>query len=117
MRGKVEINPDGRFIRAQFGQDATIADWHDSLKLLASLVRRSGIRQTLVDIRKQKASASTTELFNFANKVPTDLRFAVLARRNEDDSFVETVARNRGATARLFFGPEEEAINWLLGGE
>ena len=117
MRGKVEINSDGKFIRAQFEQDATITDWIESLELLASLVQKSGIRETLVDIRKQKASASTTELFKFGSKVPTDLRFAVLARCNDDDSFVETVARNRGATARLFFGPEEEAVNWLLGGE
>src|SRR5262245_20896670 len=117
MRGKVEISSDGKFIHAQFEQDATIADWNESLELIAALVRRRGIRKALVDIRKQKASAPTMELFNFASKVPNDVRFAVLARRSEDDSFVETVARNRGATASLFFDAEEEAVGWLLGGE
>jgi len=114
MRGKVEINSDGKFIRAQFEEDATIADWNESLGLIASLVEESGIRETLVDIRKQKGTAPTEDLFYFGTQVPKNVRFAVLARRNSDDEFVETVARNRGATARLFFGPEEEAVDWLL---
>ena len=115
MRGKVEMSSDGRFIHAQFEEDATVADWNESLELLASLARQSGIRRTLVDIRRQKAGGPIAELFRFGSKVPTDVRFAVLARRNHYDAFVETVARNRGATARLFYGAEEEAVDWLLG--
>ncbi|HXI36395.1 MAG TPA: hypothetical protein VNH80_05725 [Burkholderiales bacterium] len=110
----MEIDAGGKFIRAQFEEDATIADWNEALELLVSLVQGSGIRETLVDIRRQRASAPIAELFTFGSKVPKDVRFAVLARENKDDSFVELVARNRGATARLFFGAEEEAINWLL---
>lgn len=115
MRGKAGIDPDGKFIRAQFDEDATIADWIECRALVMSLVQGSGIRLALVDIRKQKASAPTLELFRFGRDVPTDVRFAILARRNSDDSFVETVARNRGAMTRLFFGPEDEAIEWLSG--
>ena len=114
MRGKVEINADGRFLRAQFDEDATIADWYEAFNLHARLMRESGIRATLVDIRKQKASAPVMDLHDFGSKLPNDARFAVLARRHEDDVFVETVARNRGATAKLFFGLEEEAVRWLL---
>ena len=115
MRGTVEINPDGKFIRAQFEEDATIADWNEAFKLHASLVQKSGIRETLLDIRKQKASAPIMDLHDFGSKLPGDVRFAVLARRHEDDLFVEAVARNRGATTKLFFGSEEEAVRWLLG--
>ena len=115
MRGKVEINADGKFIRAQFEEDATIADWYEAFNLHARLVQESGIHATLVDIRKQKASAPIMDLHDFGSKLPNDVRFAVLARRHEDDRFVETVARNRGATTKLFLGPEEEAVRWLLG--
>jgi hypothetical protein len=115
MRGKVEVDPDGRFIRAQFEEDATIADWNEAFQLHAALVQKSGIRDTLVDVRKQKASAPTLDLFGFGSRLPKDVRFAVLARPHDDDRFVESVARNRGATARLFFGSEEEAVSWLLG--
>ena len=109
------MDPGGKFIRARFEEDATIADWNECLVSLASLVEKSGIRATLVDIRKQQATAPTLELFKFGSAVPKDVKFAVLARRINDDSFVETVARNRGAMARLFFGAEEEAVSWLLG--
>ena len=114
MRGKLELDPDGRFIRAEFEEDATIADWYECQELLATLVDKSGIRVTLVDIRKQKAGAPTLELFKFASGLPKNIKFAVLARRTNDNAFVENVARNRGAVARLFFGPEEEAVKWLL---
>ena len=116
MRGKLEINADGKFLRAQFDEDATIADWHEAFTLHERLVQESGIRATLVDIRKQKTSAPIMDLHDFGSKLPGDVRFAVLARRHEDDLFVEAVARNRGATTKLFFGSEEEAVRWLLDG-
>lgn len=115
MRGKVEVSANGKFLRAEFDEGATIADWYEAFNLHARLVQESGIRATLVDLRKQKASAPIVDLHAFGSKLPNNIRFAVLARRNEDDSFVETVAQNRGATTRLFFGSEEEAVRWLLG--
>ena len=115
MRGKLEIDADGRFLRAQFEEDATIADWFEAFNLHERLMQQSGIRATLVDIRKQRASAPIMDLHDFGSKLPNDIRFAVLARRHEDDLFVDTVARNRGAKTRLFFGSEEEAVRWLLG--
>ena len=114
MRGKVEISADGKFIRAEFEEDATISDWYKAFELHARLVQQSNLRATLVDIRKQKATAPIMDLHAFGRKLPNDVRFAVLARRNEDDLFVETVARNRGATTKLFWGSEEEAVRWLL---
>ena len=111
------MDPGGRFIRARFEEDSTIADWNECRDLLAPLIEKSGIRLVLVDIRRQQASAPTLDLFKFGAEIPKDVKFAVLARRISDDSFVETVARNRGAMARLFFGPEEDAVRWLLRGE
>jgi len=114
MRGKVEVDPGGKFIRAHFQEDATIEDWKEAYQLHAGLVQETGIQLTLVDIRKQKSRASITELFDFGINIPKDVRFAVLTERRADDAFVETVARNRGTKARLFFDGEEEAIGWLL---
>jgi len=43
------------------------------------------------------------------------MTFAVLAdSHNDDHRFVETAARNRGKNVRLFFGSEQEAIDWLM---
>jgi hypothetical protein len=117
MRGKVQVDPGGKFIRAQFQEDATIADWREAFELHARLAQETGIRLTLVDIRKQKSSASIVELFDFGSSLPKDVRFAVLAERRDEHVFVETVARNRGAKAKLFFGSEEEAVGWLCGSE
>ena len=113
MRGKIEVDPGGTFIRAQFQEDATIADWREAYALHARLVQETGIRLTLVDIRKQKSRARILELFDFGMILPKDVRFAVLAERRDDHRFVETVALNRGVKTKLFFGPEEEAVKWL----
>jgi len=115
IRGNVEVDPGG-FIRARFQEDATIADWWGAYKLHARLVQDTAIRLTLVDLRKQKSSAPIAALFDFGISIPKDVRFAVLAKPRDDHVFVETVARNRGAKARLFFGAEEEAVRWLLSG-
>jgi hypothetical protein len=42
------------------------------------------------------------------------LRLAVIDLTEASDSFIETVALNRGATMRIF-ATEGEALAWLLG--
>ena len=55
------------------------------------------------------------ELFEFGENIPSGMVFAVLSDPHRDDhNFVENVALNRGKNVRLFFGSEQEAIEWLM---
>lgn len=118
MRGKATIAPGGRYLRFEFEPDATVGDWKKAQALLMQLMKETGIRRVLVDIRKQKASGHWVELFNFGANIPDGMAFAVLADPGRADyQFIETVALNRGKAVRLFPSEEEEAgIQWLEAG-
>jgi predicted hydrocarbon binding protein len=116
MRGAATIDPQRRFLRFQFDEDATLADWKEAQEIFQRLSEETGIIRALVDIRKQGNAGARLELFEFGRSIPSGMAFAVLSARGRDDhEFVETVAINRGKNVCLFFGPEEEAIEWLAG--
>jgi len=118
MRGAVAVDPERRFLRFRFEADATLADWKEAQAVFLRLVEETGIGLALVDVRKQGDGGPKLDLFEFGANLPSGMAFAVLsARGREDHRFVETVALNRGKNVRLFFGPEEEAIAWLVGGQ
>jgi len=115
MRGAVTVESERRFLRFEFDADATLGDWKEAQVIFARLSGETGIKRALVDVRKQKDEAQRLELFEFARNIPSGVAFAVLSARGRDDhEFVETVALNRGKNVRLFFGPEEEAVQWLI---
>lgn len=114
MRGAVTVEQERRFLRFQFDADATLADWKEAQAIFMRLAQETGIGRALVDIRKQAEAEPQIELFEFGRNIPSGMAFAVLSAPGRDDhAFVETVALNRGKNVRLFFGPEEEAIEWL----
>ena len=115
MLGAVTVDTERRFIRFQFDAGATLEDWLEARAIFLRLSGETGIRRALVDVRQQKAAGPTVELFEFGQNLPSGVVFAVLSDpRSDDHKFVETVALNRGKNVRLFFGPEEEAIAWLM---
>jgi len=114
MLGEIAVDPHKRFLRLKFGERATVEDWKQSLLTILHLSQETGIRHVLVDIRDQAASGDIVELFRFGSAIPPRIAAAVMTKpERHDHKFVETVATNRGATARLFFESEEEAIRWL----
>ena len=115
MQGAITIDPERRFLRFQFDQRATVSDWVEARAIFLRLFEETGIRRALVDVRQQQAAGPMAELFEFGSSLPSGMVFAVLSAANRDDhEFVETVALNRGRNVRLFFGPEQEAIEWLV---
>jgi len=115
MRGTVTVDTERRFLRFQFDRDATLGDWKEAQEVFLRLSQESGIRRALVDIREQQGAGPPLELFEFGSQIPSGMAFAVLSVHGRGDhGFVETVAINRGKNVRLFFGSEEEAIEWLL---
>jgi len=114
MQGTVTVDSGRRFLRFQFDQRAVVSDWVEARAVFLRLSEETGIHRALVDVRNQQAAGPVTELFKFAHSIPSGV-FAVLSNpRSDDHKFVETVALNRGKNVRLFFGSEEEAIEWLM---
>jgi hypothetical protein len=102
-------------MRVAFAPGATIEDWKASRPTVVQLAQEKRIRRVLVDVRSQKSeNGPVHEMFEFGATLPIDMAFAVLSDpRRSDHAFVETVAVNRGKRVKLFYGPEEEAIEWL----
>ena len=114
MHWAVTVDPQRRFLRFQFEQQATIGDWNEARAAFLRLSAETGIRCALVDVRRQQVAGPPIELFEFGGEVPSGMAFAVLSEpRRGDHEFVETVALNRGKNVRLFFGAEDDAIEWL----
>jgi hypothetical protein len=115
MHAEIAVDPQQRFLRFHFAQHATVADWEQAQAAFVRLSNETGIRRALVDIRGQEGSGPALDLFQFGSNIPAGMAFAVLSGpARYDHAFVETVAINRGKNVRLFFGPEEEAIEWLI---
>jgi hypothetical protein len=115
MRGAIAVDAERRFLRFQFDQRAMVEDWVKAQEIFLRLSDETGIRRALVDVRKQQAAGPVMALFEFAHNIPSGMVFAVLSDPHSGDhKFVETVALNRGKNVRLFFGSEEEAIEWLM---
>ena len=115
MQGAITVDAERRFLRFQFDHGATVKDWVEARAIFLQFAVETGIRRALVDVRKQKVAGPMLELFEFGHNIPSGMAFAVLSDPQSDDhKFVETVALNRGKNVRLFFGSEEEAIEWLM---
>ena len=115
MQAAITIDPERRFLRFLFDQRATVRDWVEARAVFLQLSKETGIRRALVDVRDQQVAGPVTELFEFGDSIPSGMAFAVLSNPHSGDHrFVENVALNRGKSVRLFFGSEEEAIEWLM---
>jgi len=114
VRYQAAVDPKKQFLRLTFTEDATVEDWRESLFTLLHLSQETGFRHVLVDVRRQKASGDVVDLFRFGASIPVRIACAVMTQPGRGDhELVESVALNRGVTAKLFFESEEEAIRWL----
>jgi len=75
------------------------------------------IKKLLLDITKKEGVIPTMDRFIFgkliANLFSTDIKFALIAKKDQINKFSETVAVNRGARFNIF-SDKTEAIEWLL---
>jgi len=115
MQGAITVDPERRFLRFRFDQGATVRDWVEAQAIFLQFSEETGIRRALVDVRNQPLAGPVMQLFEFGHNIPSGMVFAVLSDpHSEDHKFVETVALNRGKSVRLFFGSEDEAVEWLM---
>ena len=70
MQGAITVDPQGRFLRFQFGPGATIRDWVEAREICLRLSEQTGIRRALVDVRRQQVAGPVIELFESPEGFP-----------------------------------------------
>lgn len=116
MPENVSINQDLGIIEVNSYGKVTGKTLDASLKEVINLEKETGINRILVDTTQQTEMPSVMTLYNFANELPRNIRFAIVVSEGqdtkEDQDFFETVARNRGFSVREFTN-RTDAIHWL----
>ena len=118
MPEEVQINQELEIIEVLSYGKVTGQTLDASLQEVVRLNKETGLNRILVDTMKQTEMPSVMTLYNFANALPRNMRFAILVSEKqntrEDQDFFETVARNRGFVVREFES-RDEAVDWLKG--
>jgi hypothetical protein len=116
MPERVRINEDLDLIEIQSYCDVSIEDIAESLARVRRICADTGRSRVLVDTTDQTSLPNTTDLFELFSTHPLDFRVAILMEKPTatagDLAFIETVARNRNVTMKLF-RTRDEALAWL----
>lgn len=114
MPEEVSYDRAADLIRIRVWGDDPIEDWQSSKQAVVRLHETHGTSMLLVDAREQQTAPSLTDIFDFAEDWPQDIRAAILVGENttDDIAFLETAAVNRGKEIHLFYD-ESEALSWL----
>ena len=118
MPETITFNRELGIIEVDSYGEVTSEDSQASLALLEQLLRETGTNLVLSDTRRQEATPSTIDVFQFGSQLPRSIRLAVIVSAEQptadDVSFVSDVAANRGVEIKIF-STREEALKWLLG--
>ncbi|MDJ0832556.1 MAG: hypothetical protein QNJ69_03475 [Gammaproteobacteria bacterium] len=114
MPETVEYLQDSAIILVVSSGQTSIDDWRSSLSQVIRIHHETGAKSVLVDVRKQQTTPGTTDIFQFGKDLPADIRFAVVTSEvtKSDQSFLETVAKNRAKLIQMF-NSYDEAVDWL----
>ena len=116
MPEDIIINRDLGIIEVHSYGNVTGDTLDASLTKVKQIEENTGIGKVLVDTTEQDTMPSTFTIFQFAEKLPRDFRFAIIVSEKQatrlDQDFFETVARNRGFIVKEFIS-KEKAIAWL----
>jgi hypothetical protein len=112
---KFSIEPG--FLNVVCAREVTAKTMQHFCEKIPKLGRRAGISKILLDKRNLPISLNTSEYFQCATEIAENFRGLMLAividpPLTDSQRFEETVARNRGASIRLF-NAIEEAYEWL----
>ena len=114
MPEEVNYNKKTGRIRIRAWGDDPIEDWIASRDEVFRLRDVHGASKLLVDVREQVTTPSVSDIFQFGEDWPQDIRLAILMgeQTSEDVIFLETVAINRAKQVRVFYD-EDDALGWL----
>jgi hypothetical protein len=111
------VKKEPGFLRVIGACEVTAKTMQQFCEMIPELGRKSDVSRILLDHRNLPISLTTTEHFQCATEIAEHFRGFMLAVVQDpplliSQRFGETVARNRGATLRVF-GTVEEAYVWL----
>ena len=114
MPEEVNYNDKTGLIRIRVWGDDPIEDWIASRNEVIRLHEKYAAWRLLVDVREQGTTPSVSDIFEFGENWPSEIRLAILMgeETSEDVIFLETVAINRAKQVRVFYD-EEDAVSWL----
>ena len=118
MPETVVVREDLQIIHVDSYGDVTIEDLESSLDAVLQIRRERGLTKVLVDASKETSLPSLMRIYDFGSNVAANLRgvriaVAISPHTQEDLSFMETVARNRGALVAVFVSVDA-ALAWLM---
>ncbi len=120
MSSAYDLVVEGRFIRVIYHGRQDFDTTNESIAAAAERARQEGVTAVLFDFTfadPQGYFAETVRHGEMAGGLGLTLEFRIAFYSPTQFAavdFMETVARNRGHTARAF-GREEDAVKWLTG--
>ena len=117
MPEQVTVRVEDQIIEVRSAGDVSAEQMKASLAEVVRLRNEQGIKRVLIDATDQTSLPPTMSIYEFAgqlSKLCRDIKFAVVgvSKLHNDITFMETVARNRGAYVRVF-ADSESALEWL----
>ena len=113
---QIVVSADGGLVRLTVGGPYSRAHLTRLLHRIVTETAAHGIPRALVDARSVALNLSTIARYEIgvqiADAIGRGIRVAMLLVPAVVDRFAETVARNRGATVRVFTD-EAAALQWL----
>jgi len=116
MPDRIRLNEGLGIIEVDSYGSVTKEDIAGSISGVRRILEEKGINRILVDTRGQEAMPGTVSIFELFSRFPLGFKVALLVKKSQptsaDQSFVETVAVNRGIQIQIFHR-KTEALEWL----
>lgn len=110
----IEENAD--CIHYEISGEFELEEAEASIKKIHDHCLKKNIDMVLFDVTKKEGTRKTSDLFSLGEFIAklfrNTIKFALVARKDQANTFVEDVAVNRGARFKIFLD-KNEAIKWL----
>ena len=122
MITEMTLDAKRRFVKIIFSGQIDHKEILNARSEIAELIKKNGIKNLLVDMRKVDLKLLTIDIYDFSTSerdfFPPGTKIAALARGEESDfekfKFMETVHYNSGFCFKIFL-KMSDAIGWLGG--
>ena len=110
MPEKVSYNKEDGYSFVKSIGNVSVCEWEYSVSQLLTIKQNKGINRVLVDTTEQVKTSSTNAVFEFAQKLPKDIYFALLIEdvnyspktTEPTQRFLEAIGNELGVNIRSF---------------
>ena len=116
MPDKIQVNETLGIIEVESSGVVSKEDIVDSITKMRQILDEKGLYKTLVDTTLQETMPSITDVYTIFSNFPREFKIALLVQESQktqyENSFGETVGKNRGLRVQIFL-EKEQAHQWL----